>query len=172
MAEETYISGLDELYKVLEELPAKVEGNVMRGALRAGMKVQMEAVKSLVPVLSGELLKSIRIVFRGRSQKFGWVRMHLVAGNAKAWYAHIVEYGSAGQYTGSGNSVGESYEIRPKGAKSLFFAGLARTLIVHPGAKAQPFMRPGFDASHVAALMAVRDYIATRLPKEVAKQGR
>ncbi|MFI8616487.1 HK97-gp10 family putative phage morphogenesis protein [Acidovorax sp. NPDC077693] len=172
MAGETHIAGLDELYKVLQELPAKVEGNVMRGALRAGMKVQMDAVKALVPVMSGELQKSIRISFRSRSQKFGWVRMHLVAGNSKAWYAHLVEYGTAGQYTGSGNTVGGPYEIRPKGAKSLFFAGLSRTLITHPGAKAQPFMRPGFDAGHVAALMAVRDYVATRLPKEVAKQGR
>lgn len=166
------VSGLDDLYRMLQDLPGKVEGNVMRGALRAGQRVLLESVKARVPVDQGDLLKSLRIQFRGRSQKHGWVRMHLVAGDKVAWYAHLVEYGTASYYTGSGNSVGRPYEIRPAGKKSLFFAGLARTQITHPGVKPQPFMRTGFDAGAVLALQAVRDYIAARLPRELKKAGR
>lgn len=37
MANEISISGLKELEEVLNTLPAKIEQNVMRGAMRAGL---------------------------------------------------------------------------------------------------------------------------------------
>lgn len=165
------VSGLADLYELLQSLPGKVEGNVMRGALRAGQKVLLDSVKARVPVLHGDLLASLRISFKGRSQKHGWVRMHLVVGNKVAWYPHLIEYGTASYYAGTGQSVGKPYEIRPAGKKSLFFAGITRTQIVHPGIKPQPFMRPGFDAGAAMALVAIKDYIAGRLPRELKKAG-
>ena len=87
MATEFSIEGLSDLYKTLQDLPAKIEGNVMRGALRIGDRY-----------------------------------------------------------------VGPS--------------------VLHPGAAPKPFMRPAFDSANTQALTVVRDYIANRLPKEIAKQGR
>ena len=58
---EVKIEGLEALYKQMQELPLKVEKNVMRGALRAGQKTFLVRARALVPVKSGALRKSLRI---------------------------------------------------------------------------------------------------------------
>lgn len=151
------IAGLDELNRILQELPAKIEANILRGAARAGQKVILEAAKANVPVKSGALRDSLRIKTRIRK---GEVTATLVAGNKVAFYAHMVEFGTA------------RHLIKPKKAKSLFFAGLARKVIDHPGAEQKPFMRPAIDSAAPQAIEAFRDYVATRLPKEIAKANR
>ncbi len=95
MDTDIHISGLAALYDQLKELPGKLEGNIMRGALRAGQNVIKTAAVNGVPVDDDVLRKSIRISFRARSQKYGWVRMHLVAGSKDAYYSHMVEFGTA-----------------------------------------------------------------------------
>ena len=168
---EIQIDGLAELKRQLDQLPAKIEGNVMRGALRAGARVMENDARARVPVKSGALQKSIRIRFARRSQRYGWLRMHVVAGDKTAWYAHMIEYGTASYYAGTGQTVGGPYEIRPANAQSLFFAGLFRQQITHPGIRPQPFMRPALDMNATAAIDAMADYIRKRLPKEFAKHG-
>lgn len=164
------ISGLADLQKMLDSLPGKIEGNLMRGALRAGTKVMADEAKARVPVLHSDLKKSIRVSFKSRSKKFGWVRMHLIAGNKKAWYAHLIEFGTASFYEGSGRTVGAPYEIKPKTKKSLFFGGVAREKVVHPGIKPQPFMRRTFDTKQGEAVQTMADYLRRRIPIELAKQ--
>lgn len=151
------ITGLVELNALLQTLPAKIEGNVMRSAMRAGQKVMLEAAKSNIPVKSGALRDSLKIK---TSSRRGKVSATLVAGGKKAYYAHMVEFGTAQHF------------IKPKRARSLFFAGLAREVVDHPGARPSPFMRPAFDSSAPQALTAVREYIATRLPREIERANR
>jgi HK97 gp10 family phage protein len=171
--ETTHIAGLSELHKLLQELPSKVEGNIMRGALRAGQKVVEAEVKARVPVDDGDLRDSVRIRFHSRSQKFGWVRMHLTAGSAKAWYARLVEYGTASYYTGHGKSVGRPYEIKPTRREgALYFGGVIREKVIHPGIRPQSYMRSGFDAAQQPALDAVVAYLRMRIPKEFKKAGK
>ena len=151
------ITGLAELNALLQTLPAKIEGRIIRQALRAGQKVILDAAKANAPVQSGALRDSLRITTRSKGGK---VSATLVAGNKKAFYAHMVEFGTAQHF------------IKPKRARSLFFAGLAREVVDHPGAGAKPFLRPAFDASSDQALTAVREYIATRLPREIERATR
>lgn len=170
------ITGLAELDKLLKDLPTKIEKNIIRGALRAGQKVMLDAARSNLDksgsVKTGELRKSIRIRFQKKSEKFGWIRSYLIAGNKKAWYAHFIEFGTASYYSGNlNNSKKQPYEIKPKNRKSLFFAGLARQTIVHPGIRPRPFMRPAFDAYNKQSLDSMAEYIRTRLPKEIKKAG-
>lgn len=154
------VSGLAELHKMLQQLPGKIEGNLMRGALRAGQKVFLDAARSRVPVDSGELRDSLRIQTKGKSKKFGWVRVNLVAGNKKAWYAHMVEFGTV------------RHMIKPrKAGGSLFFGGESRKSVDHPGARQRPFMRPALDSGQGAALQATADYIRRRLPAALKKAG-
>lgn len=171
---ETRIDGLADLHRLLQTLPAKVEGNVMRGALRAGQKVIQSEVKAQVPVDSGALRDSVKIRFKSRSQKLGWVRMHLTAGDKVAWYAHLLEYGTASFYAGNGGrSKRKPYTIKAKKGKALLIPNGAGpvTQVTHPGIKPRAFMRPGFDAAQQPALEAVADYIRTRLPKELRRAG-
>lgn len=151
------IKGGKELYDQLQQLPAQIERNVLRGALRAGALVIEEEAKLMVPVKSGKLRDSIRVSVRAaQGRVFATIR----AGNAQAFYAHFVEFGTA------------AHEERPQGAKSLFFAGLNRTVVEHPGAQPKPFMRPALDARAQAAIDAVADYVRERLPKEFDKAAR
>lgn len=163
------IKGLSELHRALQDLPAKVERNVLRGALRAGAQVMEAEAQRLVPVApptldsvkrgarAGELKRSIRITLR--ANRSGAVRAQLKAGNKVAWYAHLVEFGTARHW------------IKPKNRKSLFLAGLAKEVVDHPGAKPKPFMRPAFDRKWRSAIEAMADYIRGRLPREIRKAG-
>jgi len=169
MASSVEIKGLAELNKALQDLPAKIERNVLRGGLRAGAKVmEAEAVRrcSEAPptfdsvqrgARKGELKRSIRVTMRASQ---GTVRARLKAGNRLAWYAHLVEFGTARHW------------IKPKSRKSLFIAGLLKEVVDHPGAKPKPFMRPAFDGKWRAAVDAMANYIRERLPKEIGKLGK
>lgn len=152
---ELNVKGLAELDKLLKELPAKVEGNIMRGAMRAGAKVFEDRAKQMVPVKSGQLRDSIKVSTRS---KRGRVSATVTAGGKKAFYAHMVEFGTARHF------------IKPKSRKSLFFAGMAKEVVDHPGATAKPFMRPALDGGQAEAVNAAADYIRKRLAKEAAKK--
>ncbi len=156
---EIRIDGLADLQRQLDELPARLERNVLRGALRAGARVIQDEAKRHVPVKSGALRDSIRVSMRVRG---GLVQAFIRAGGrgkGEPFYAHLVEFGTS------------AHEERPKGAKSLFFAGVFSSVINHPGAQEKPFMRPAFDGGAPRALDAVVDYLTTRIPRELGKQG-
>lgn len=171
---EIKITGLKELEEALKTLPAKIEKNVMRGAIRSGLNEMGSIAKSNLAagghVVSGNLQKSIRVSFKRKSERFGWMRGHLLAGDKKAWYSHIIEFGSGSFYAGKGNASKKApYEIKPKNRKSLFFAGLMKELVIHPGVKPSPFMRPALDSGSNKAIEAFAAYIRKRLPKELKK---
>jgi len=151
---ELHVKGLSELRKALQELPDKIEKNILRGALRAGANAMKKAAQDKVPVHSGALRDSIRVKSYSKKNAAGRLHMNIVAGDKKAYYAHMVEFGTAAHF------------IKPKSRKSLFFAGLAREVVDHPGTKPEPFMRPAFDAANEAATQAFGDYVRKRLTKE------
>lgn len=173
MAEFVQIKGLSELHKALQQLPAKIEGNIMRGALRAGAAVFKAEALRLVPQDTGRLKDSIRTSVRlrngrvegtvkagGRTSKkvvrqMGNGRFRIVYENP--WYAHLVEFGTA------------AHVIKPRRAKSLWSGQGWAKQVEHPGARPKPFLRPTFDGQHGAATDAVADYIRKRLPREMQK---
>lgn len=153
------IRGLSELHAALQSLPANIERNVLRGGLRAGGQVIAAEARAQVPLATGALRDSVRVSMRV-SSKSGTVRAQVKAGNKKAWYAHLVEFGTARHW------------IKPKSRKSLFLAGLFKEAVDHPGARPKPFLRPAFDGKAQAAIQAMADYIRGRLPRELKKAGK
>ena len=152
------VTGLAGLQALLDELPARVEGNVVRGGLRAAAKVVETEAKRLCPVgKTGDLRDSIRVSLRS---KHGRISATVKAGDAKAYYAHMVEFGTARHW------------IKPKNRKSLFVAGLLREAVDHPGAKKEPFMRPAIDGKANEAIDAMAVYLRERIPKEIDRAGR
>ena len=164
MTTEIHIEGLEGLQALLDELPAKIEKNIVRGGLRAAAKVVEAEARQLCPVGEGDLPKgrtsgalrdSIHVSLR--SQR-GRVQATIKAGGDKAWYAGIVEHGTARHW------------IKPKNRKSLFLAGLARQAVLHPGATKKPFMRPAIDTKASDAIEAFSAYLKNRLAKIEAKK--
>jgi HK97 gp10 family phage protein len=170
MASDVQISGLSELNDMLARLPVDIEKKLMRGALRAGQKVIAEQARAQAPIAhasaanashygshAGSLRDSIKVITR---IKGGKIISTVRAGSKSAFYAHMVEFGTSAHW------------IRPAGSKSLFFAGLNREAIHHPGAKKHPFMRPAYDANAQegsAAFQAVQAYLTGKITKELAK---
>jgi len=169
------IKGLAELDKLLKELPTIIERNVMRAALRRGQETMLNAAKTNLQkngsVVSGELLRSLRISHKRKSEKYGWVRYHLIAGNKKAWYSHIVEYGSGSFYAGTGTrSKKQPYRITAKKKQYLLIAGGKYVKsVMHPGARPAPFMRPAWDTTNQQSLNDMAEYVKTRTPREIKK---
>lgn len=165
MAELVRVDGMAALEKALNELPEKIERNIVRAALRAGLKGMKEGAESMVPQRTGALKQSIKIrtkLVKGRPVAA------VTVGDKKAWYAHLVEFGTGSFYEGTGKSVGGPYVIKAKTKKGLGLPGAAHPImsVTHPGSKAQPFMRPAFDAGNRQALEDFAAKVRQRLTKE------
>ena len=83
---ELEVKGLADLQRALQDLPVKIERNVMRGAVNAGGQVFRKEARAGVPVKSGDLRNSIRVSVRV-STKAGRIDGTVKAGDRKAFYA-------------------------------------------------------------------------------------
>ena len=164
---EIQVDGLSQLNALLEQLPGAIQAKVMRGALRAGQKVIMDAAKAIVPTglpsaensrlygsYMGALRDSVKLSTRSRDGK---ITCTLRAGNKKAYYASWVEFGT------------KAHVIRAQKGGGLLYNGKFAAQIDHPGARKNPFMRIAFDSQHQAALAAVVAYLGPRINKEITK---
>lgn len=157
---EIRVKGLSELNDYLQKLPVRLEQNILRGALRAGLKPIKDAAIANCPtgepsdnnkrkykLYNGALRDSIRISARIRKRE-GKVTASLYAGGksrktgADVFYAHIIELTGARAHSLSNGGKGE---------------------INHPGVKSQPFLRPAIDAQSNNAILAAASYIRNRL---------
>ena len=145
---EIHVKGLADLQKFLDQLPPKLEANVMRNALRAGMKEVEPAAKQNVHNVSGLLAKGLKIK---TSTRRGIAKATLVTTGKHAFVARWVEFGTA------------AHNIAARNGGSLFFRGLFTKLAHHPGARPKPFLRPALDQQAGAALIAAGNYIKRRL---------
>ena len=147
----TKVKGLAELQAALDQIPAQMERNIMRGALRAGAKVLLAEAQSTTEFAddSGALRASLRIT---TSVRRGTVTAAVKAGPTKRdkrpWYARLVEYGT------------KAHIIRAKPGKLL---AIGVSVVHHPGAKARPYLRPALDHKAQAAVQATAEYIRQRL---------
>jgi HK97 gp10 family phage protein len=174
MANEIKVEGLIELQKMLDQLPAKLEANIMRGGLRAASNIYRDRARSNVPKKSGDLRKSIKV---STSNKKGTVSATISAGDNKAFYAHMIEFGTASFFEGSGKSVGGPYKIpgKSKGGKStrkkkaVAFGDSIYNNVTHPGIRPVGYMRNAFDQGTSEVMEALRLYIGGRIGRELLK---
>jgi HK97 gp10 family phage protein len=150
---DTKVKGLAELQRAMDSLPAKIEANIMRGALRAGAKVIAEEARANLArngsVDSGRLEDSVRV---GTRLKRGTAIGRVIAGGsskgkAAAFYAGMVERGTAAHVIPGPVVIGD----RVVGD------------VDHPGAQKKPFLRPAIDTKAGEAVVAMREYIRARL---------
>jgi len=145
---EVRVKGLADLNKLLQQLPAKLEANVLRGALRAGAKVVMEDAKARVPVDTGQLRDGLKISTRSRR---GVVSASVKATGKHSFIAPWIEYGVA------------AHQITARKGGWMFFGGMFAKSVDHPGMQARPFMRPALDGRAQAAVVAAAEYMKRKL---------
>lgn len=149
MSDLIHVRGLAELQKLLDTLPAKLEKNVLRGSLRAGMNTVKPLAQAGVHSVSGVLAKGLKV---GTNTKGGRVTATLKATGKHAFIGHMLEFTGA-----------VPHMILPKIKKALEIGGKAFVAVHHPGFHAKPFMRPALDAGASAAVVAAAEYMKQRL---------
>lgn len=150
MSGEVRVKGLSDLNALLQELPAKMERNVLRGALRAGARVVQAEAKANVPVDTGALRAGIKVSTGGKRGAAGVVIAKVRVTGRHAFVAPWLEYGVA------------AHTITARRGGWLFFGAFARS-VEHPGFAPRPFMRPALDSKAQAAVVAAGNYIKQRL---------
>lgn len=149
------VKGLSDLQKFLDQLPAKIERNIMRAALRQGANViKAEAQQQLAShgnVKTEELSKGLKVSTRSKG---GRVSASVKTRGKHAYIARWIEF------TGAAPHI-----IKAKTGKALSFGGGVFAAINHPGFTAKPFMRPALDGKAGAAVVAVGEAIKKRLTK-------
>jgi len=145
---EIHVKGLSELQKFLDELTPKIERNVMRGSLRAGMNVVKPVAQADIHSVSGLLAAGLKVGTRARG---GRVTASLKATGKHAYLAKWVEFGTS------------AHNIAAKRGGWLSFMNVFRKEIAHPGAKRRPFMRPALDGQAQNAVIAAAEYMKKRL---------
>lgn len=137
-------ASLKDLLKRLDDLPGKIEANIVRGALRVALKPIFEAAKAAAPVGdTGRLQQSVRVSSSIKSRR-GEVISQVKAGGKTpkgyAFHAYMVERGT-----------------KPHGK--------------HPGTPARPFMETAFNEHSDEFVKLYSDYMRKRIPKELGKRG-
>lgn len=174
------IVGGRQLDDLLKTLPAKMEKNIMRSALRSGAAVMLQEVQQRIPVDSGQLRASARITTRGKA---GAVSASVKVGNFVAWYAHLVEFGTKPHYIsvsdedrGAGRGIGRRGTANRRETLASISTVNRRVLqigsnfvgpsVYHPGTTARPFMRPAAEAGFTPSVQAVQKKVRERLNKQ------
>ena len=159
-ADSFHVKGLAALGKALAELPLRLEKNVMRGALRAGMKPIRTQARANVTKQSGKLAKGLKVSTDSRSKM---VYAKLKTSGAHDYIARFIEFGTARHWISSKKGK----MLRIAGAN---LEGKAITTFVkqadHKGSRPLPFMRPALDAQAGAAVAATAAYIRGRLTEQ------
>lgn len=145
---EVRVRGLKELNQFLQQLPVKLEQNVLRGALRAGAKLVQEAAKANAPKDTGQLAAGIKV---GTKAKGGRVIANVKLTGPHAFIGPWLEYGVA------------AHQITAAKGGWLFFGGSFAKSVDHPGIQPRPFMRPALDMQASAAVFAAAQYMKARL---------
>lgn len=149
MERDIHVKGLSELQKYLDEFPGKLQRNILRGALRSGIKPIQQQARRNVHSVSGVLAKGLKVSTRSRGAT---VTASLKATGKHAFVAHILEFTGAAAHL-----------IKAKKGGAIAFAGGVYRSVMHPGLAAKPFMRPALDSQANNAVVTVANYIKQRL---------
>lgn len=156
MAELQHVAGLKELQQALKALPDRIAKNVLRGSVGAGAAVIRKEVQQRAPVYTGEVSAG-----------------HPPPGTLKraVYQKQIRELSTLTKQTFFvGVRKGKKYQKQGKRgnlSQDAFYASWVEFGTSKMAAR--PFMRPAFEAKKSAAVDAIRDYLAKRIPEEAAK---
>jgi len=155
-----HVKGLSDLGKALQTLPDKLQKNVLRGALRAGMKPVRVQARANVVKQSGVLAKGLKVSTNSRGKM---VYSKLKTSGAHDFIARFIEFGTARHWISS--KSGKMLRIAGVNAEGGQFVTFKQR-VEHTGSRALPFMRPALDAQAEAAVVATGEYIRGRLTEQ------
>lgn len=158
------LKGVDELDRMLRELPPAVANKLGDAAGRAGARAIAAEARRLAP----KRLRS-KIVVGGTGEPPPDKHTRVVAvgirSSEHSRVAHLVEYGT----------VAHRIEPKRKGKLLVFEVDgetVFTTHVDHPGASPHPFMRPAGDTKAQEAIDKLAENLGAGIEREARKLGR
>lgn len=151
------LSGLEETMKVLKALPEKLQGTVIRKAMKIGIKPMYDDALARAPVDTGFLRDHLRIETRSSRLKGTiTVRVNTSSGQYQGddFYASFIEYG---YWKVPIRVVGGKIYSMPRGTEPRVWQ------------EPKPFMRPAFDANKDNAIILTARAMKDLTEKEVQR---
>ena len=151
------MDGFKELSTMLRELPTNISRNLLLGGMSAGAALVKNEAKQIAPVYHGDVSKGHpppgtlkRAIAMKRSKN---------CTDQRAIYEVFVRQSKNGR-------VGQK-SVKAYGKFDAYYWRWVEygTAKMAP----EPFMRPAFDAKKMESVEAVKNYIAHRIPDEIAK---
>jgi len=150
------IEGLDAFSKALRALPQNIAKNVLRGAVNAGATVIRQEAVRRAPEYHGEVSKGHpppgtlkKAIYQKQIRELSDI-------TRQTFFVGVRHGASAGKKGSTGRETRDAFYWR--------FVEFGTVKM-----PAQPFMRPAFEAKKVEAMERIKQYLADRIPNEVAK---
>lgn len=152
--------GMDELLKNLSILPAKIQRNVLRGAVRKAATVLLKEARTRVPVDENILKRSLAVVQHKRNPNEPNIIAFSIGPNSRKIHKlqamhYIVKKWMISKKTGHRYSTHYNYGGHIELGNSKM--------------PAQPYLRPAFESKGDESIEVVKDYMRKRLDKELSK---
>lgn len=170
----TQVGGMKELDRALSVLPDQLAQKVLRQAVAAGAGVMKREAKRRCPRKTGRLAKSIKFKYKRVSRGYRRGQVIYQVGPSEK-YGHLVEFGT------SPHVIKPSYSRRVRtklqtgrtiAHSGLGYKGRFGKKVNHPGAAAQPYLRPAFDEGYGEIIKAMRRRIGVGIEREARKLAR
>ncbi len=168
------LNGGPELLALLDQIPAKIGRNAVRGGVRAAAKVVQGEARLRVRRRSGALARSLKLSTRTDGTV---ISAKVKAKGKHSFLATFIEYGVAPHWITVDDALTPTRNTR-RGVKkvgigtvnkmvkrgSLVIGGkFVGASVHHPGHAAFPFLRPALDVKAAEAINAMGEYVRSRL---------
>ena len=162
------VKGKERVKAFIARIPAEIEEKLLPGAARAAARVVATEAKERTQ--SSEVRDAIKVAVR--KPEPGRVIALVQVRGPGAFIAPWEEYGTSAHFISvddsqrGGMSVGRINRLAkdPYSNHSLVIGGnFVGKTVLHPGARAHPFLRPALDIKEAAAIAAAQGYINSRV---------
>lgn len=159
------VRGRSEVKRFIAQLPAQIEGKLLRGAARVAANVVAEEAKERS--ISREVSEAIQVKVEAKKGS-GYVIAKVQVKGPGAYIAPWLEYGTAAHLITvdpsqrGGRTVGRINRLAKEagGNHSLVIGGtFVGSTVLHPGARPHPFLRVSLDVKERDAIAAAQSYI-------------
>ena len=172
------MDGTEALIRALENLPAKMQDGAIRSGLTAAAGVIRDEARLRAPKQSGLMAKAIRSGSSRKNQDNTFsIRVYVDERKKHGFLGYFQEYGVMPHFISAGDSelssrkltqkMGREGTIRALNINGEFVSGT----VLHPGHRAQPFLRPALDNKADEATRAFAAKITAYIEKIGLRTG-
>lgn len=162
------VEGYEQAKKILDELPNNMQKRMLLAALRGSAKPMLQSAKAKVPIKSGKLKKTLKIVrFKDRNASKSEVAVAV-----KPVFERTSKKGAVNQFYGKFIHEGTADVRKSRKGKFLVFENQEGDKVFVKsvkGIKPSPFLEQAYSESNERTVAIFGDELAAAVEKFVSK---